>query len=284
MRKYGYLEKYNYKRPYDIESFVIGIACLKIENAQCKNYKHYLIIMNDAPAPVAAPVAVPVPLPNYFVVQMPYGNRDGYGLFRWSEGGLNADGTQIHVLNRYAHGDLYYNVLVDTTVPTTAYQTVQARKANGTVVRSMTWRYTRECLINAANPIIRRYPVIQITSISTRLVPCRAGTFIPIVTAPNPVNPVAVDQPAVNPPVQQVPKIYTIATIPQHAVRAVLRDAAMQEEVCSITGEEIDITNGAMTSCFHLFEKNAIATWLAMPNSRDKCPVCNSKCNSFTIE
>jgi hypothetical protein len=57
----------------------------------------------------------------------------------------------------------------------------------------------------------------------------------------------------------------------------------MQEETCSITGEEIDVTNGAMTSCFHIFEKNAIATWLAMPNSQDKCPVCNCKCNSFTV-
>ena len=58
----------------------------------------------------------------------------------------------------------------------------------------------------------------------------------------------------------------------------------MTEEVCAITGEEIDVANGAVTSCFHLFEKNAIATWLAMPNSRDKCPVCNENCNSYTLD
>jgi hypothetical protein len=162
----------------------------------------------------------------------------------------------------------------------------------------MTWRLTRDYLINERGEGVRRYPVIEITSPSTVLVPCRTGTFIPIVNNPAPVtdpNPLAAQQAlqqliAENPlpqtlpqTVLQTPKLYTIATIPQHAVRAFLRDAAMQEEVCSITGEEIDVTNGAITSCFHTFEKNAIATWLAMPNSRDKCPVCNSKCNSFTV-
>jgi hypothetical protein len=77
---------------------------------------------------------------------------------------------------------------------------------------------------------------------------------------------------------------HMIHMIPQHAVRAFLRDAAMQEEICPITNEEIDVTNGAMTSCFHLFEKNAIATWLAMPNSEAKCPVCKNKCTTFTLE
>jgi hypothetical protein len=85
-------------------------------------------------------------------------------------------------------------------------------------------------------------------------------------------------------PVAPVQKKYPITTIPQHIVMALLRDAAMQEEVCPITSEEIDVTNGAVTSCFHLFEKNAIMQWLLMPNSRDKCPVCNATCNSFTLD
>jgi SUMO ligase MMS21 Smc5/6 complex component len=66
-------------------------------------------------------------------------------------------------------------------------------------------------------------------------------------------------------------------------VRAILRDAAMQEEVCPIIGNEIDITNGAVTSCFHIFEKNAITKWLSTPSSQEKCPICSAKCIAFTL-
>ena len=78
--------------------------------------------------------------------------------------------------------------------------------------------------------------------------------------------------------------VYSISTIPQHAVRAFLTHAALIEEQCSITGESIDIANGAITTCFHTFQKDAIARWLSMPNSQDKCPVCNTKCNMFTLD
>ena len=244
-------------------------------------------------------------LPRAFVFKMSYAGREGYGLFRWTDGGLDAAGHMIHVIHRQAHGDLYYNVrTLNPQDINTVWRSVETRKSHGNMTRSMRWRFTRDYIINTRGEDVRRYPVIEITSPSTVLVPCRTETFIPIVN-PGPVPvPVPVQQAghqaaqqaaleqliAENPIVHtgphnvpNAPKVYTIATIPQHAVRAFLRDAAMQEETCSITGEEIDVTNGAMTSCFHLFEKNAIATWLAMPNSQDKCPVCNCKCNSFTV-
>ena len=222
-------------------------------------------------------------LPRAFVVKMAFEGREGYGLFRWSDGGLNGT-DRIHVIHRHAHGERYYHIEQDTTV-NTIYRQVQTRKANGTNVRAMTWRFTRNYLRNTTNGNVRRYPVIQITSPSTILVPCRTPTFIPIIVQ-NPaiqaLQQVVAETPIIQ-PVAPIPKVYAIATIPQHAVRAFLRDAAIQEEVCSITGESIDVANGAMTSCFHVFEKNAIATWLAMPNSQDKCPVCNAKCYSFTV-
>jgi len=101
-----------------------------------------------------------------------------------------------------------------------------------------------------------------------------------------PVAPVAPVVPVapVAPVVPVAPVInYTIQKIPQHIVMALLRDAAMQEEICPITSEELDVTNGAITSCFHLFEKNAIMKWLLTPNSHNKCPVCNTPCNSYTL-
>ena len=231
------------------------------------------------------------PLPQAFVIKMTFDRREGYGLFRWTNGGLDPDGNIIHVIHRHTHGDNYYNIRPDNEV-NTVWRMIESRKSNGTVCRSMRWRFTAYYLTHTRAGEVRRYPVIEITSPSTVLVPCRAATFIPIITpvanpAPQALEQLVVENPVTAPQtaphVPNAPKVYTIATIPQHAVRAFLRDAAMQEETCSITGEEIDVTNGAMTSCFHLFEKNAIATWLAMPNSQDKCPVCNCKCNSFTV-
>ena len=71
--------------------------------------------------------------------------------------------------------------------------------------------------------------------------------------------------------------------IPSHAILALLRDAAIQGFTCPITTDEIDISNGAVTSCFHLFEKDAIATWLASEKSKKQCPVCKKECKSFTL-
>jgi hypothetical protein len=89
--------------------------------------------------------------------------------------------------------------------------------------------------------------------------------------------------PALLPPPEGPPK-YPIDTIPQHIIRALLRDAVMQEEICPITNMELDVSNGAVTSCFHLFNRDAICKWLSMPGSRDKCPVCNCPCNSYTLD
>ena len=215
-------------------------------------------------------------LPRKFVIHTHVGTREGYALYSWIEGGITqTDHRPIHSIHSAGHGDLYYNIL-DNTVTTGQWHAIASKKGQGRVVRPMTWRLTTKSLNYTGPRGIRMYPVIEISNISTTLPPSKTSTFIPIL-APEEVPIVVV-------PVAPVgPKIYTMSVIPQHAVRAFLRDAAMQEETCPITGNDIDIENGAITSCFHLFEKNAIATWLAMPASQDKCPVCNYKCNSFTV-
>ena len=76
---------------------------------------------------------------------------------------------------------------------------------------------------------------------------------------------------------------YIIESIPPHIISAILRDAVMQGQECPITASELDVSNGAVTSCFHLFEKNAIMKWLMLPESKEKCPVCNKPCNSYTL-
>jgi len=219
-------------------------------------------------------------LPEEFVFHRYSGNREGYALYRWIDGGDDNQNRKIHALRPLPHGGLYYDIIDDPILPT-EYTIAQTKKSQGTIVSTMTWRYTGKVLRYQGAHGNRRYPVIGITNSSTTLPKYKASSFIPLVAPGAPAVPAAPAAPVA--PLQNVPKIYTIATIPHHAVRAMLRDAAMQEESCPITGEEIDIVNGAITSCFHYFEKNAIATWLALPNSQDKCPVCNNKCNMFTI-
>jgi hypothetical protein len=109
---------------------------------------------------------------------------------------------------------------------------------------------------------------------STSLPTIQPRSFIPINTPAPPVAPI--------PPT--VKTKYPITTIPQHIIAALLRDAAMHEETCPITTVDIDITNGAITSCFHLFEKTSIKHWLGLTTSQDKCPVCNTPCNLYSLD
>ena len=208
-------------------------------------------------------------LPLQFCVKTRLGGRDGYFLLRWSHGGLDADNKIIHVLKTSSHQDRFYNI-GSRTMPTTPHPII-SRKNNGQITRPLRWTYTSKYLRYEE----LRIPILMIMPFNT-LPSMRLNSFIPIREAQAPVP-----QPV---PQVPVPRNYIMKSIPQHIVRALLRDAAMQEESCPITSEEIDITNGAITSCFHLFEKNAIAKWLSLPNSHDKCPVCNCPCNSYTLD
>lgn len=214
--------------------------------------------------------------PMTFCVPVRKGTQNGYYLLRWSHGGLDAQNKIIHILKPANHRDRYYNIS-NILMPVRINEII-TKKGNGTVTRSLKWQYTAKSL---------RYngdytPILKINSLSS-LPSMKITSFIPIREAAPPVAPPVPVVPVV-PVVPTVQPIrYTITSIPQHTVRALLRDAAMEEEVCPITSEEIDVTNGAVTSCFHLFEKNAIAKWLLLPNSRDKCPTCNAACNYYML-
>jgi len=238
------------------------------------------------PAQQFQPVPVqPVPpvqdLPHTFCVKTMVNGRHGYYLMRWSHGGLDANNKIIHILKPANHHNNFYNI--SSTTRTIQWNEIVTKKNSGTLTRSISWMYTNQRLTCDDN----RIPVIRITPMSTSLPVMKPYSFIPITVEPvQPVQPVPNLQLPVNIAQMNIPveKKFPITTIPQHIVMALLRDAAMQEEVCPITTVELDVTNGAVTSCFHLFEKNAIMQWLLMPNSRDKCPVCNTACNSFTLD
>lgn len=205
--------------------------------------------------------------PIIFCVSVRKGTQNGYYLLRWSHGGLDAQNKLIHILKPANHHNRFYNIS-NIQMPIRMNEMV-TKKGSGTVTRPIRWWHTNKAL---------RYdgdytPILKINTLSA-LPAMKETSFIPIREDAAPVVPLV-------PTVQSIR--YKITSIPQHTVRALLRDAAMEEEVCPITSEELDVTNGAVTSCFHLFEKNAIAKWLLLPNSRDKCPTCNAPCNYYIL-
>jgi hypothetical protein len=67
--------------------------------------------------------------------------------------------------------------------------------------------------------------------------------------------------------------------IPKFVALALVRDAVQRDEVCPISMESITVNNSAVTSCYHVFEKESIQTWL---KTKTSCPVCKMNC-SLTI-
>ena len=59
--------------------------------------------------------------------------------------------------------------------------------------------------------------------------------------------------------------------IPQHVVQRLIKYAIQNKECCPITLNPIVAETSTITSCFHVFEKEAIQHSLRM---NDTCPVC----------
>jgi hypothetical protein len=133
----------------------------------------------------------------------------------------------------------------------------------------MKWAFTLERLEHDGD----RIPVLYIQRRNEVLSSFKAQSFIPI-TVRAPVSPTVA-------PVEK--KKYTIPSIPKHLIEAVLRDASSRGEVCPITYEPIDMTSSAITSCFHVFDRESIDKWILNPANGDKCPVCKSQCNVYAL-
>ena len=66
--------------------------------------------------------------------------------------------------------------------------------------------------------------------------------------------------------------------LPAHITKLVLADSISKNETCPITCDTISQENGLVTSCGHVFTKDAIKRWLSLPSSKSECPVCKQKC------
>ena len=223
-------------------------------------------------------------IPEIFAIRMFWKGRRGFGLFRSANSAEERDvnNKPIVTFSRVAHEDYFYNITV--TQDNSVWETRTGVKQGGTVRGQFDWKYNYESLVNDRENV--RYPIIKLTPVAT--VPIlQTRNFIPIVErAPIPqIIPVMPPEPIPTPPiiVRIANNKYPIIDIPQHAIRCLLQGAVILGEICPISNNDIDIENGAVTSCFHIFDKTYIQRWLTMPNSRDKCPVCNAACNMYTL-
>jgi len=228
-------------------------------------------------------------IPERFAIRMFWRGRNGFGLFRSLNHETDRDNNNkpIVIFSRLAHNDYFYNITV--TDANNVWQTRTGVKQGGNVRSQFDWKYNLESLVNDRHHLI--YPIIKLTPVAT--VPIlQSINFIPIVERA-PTNqieqahvPLHIPAPVI--PIPQEPirilhNKYPIQDIPQHAIRCLLQGAVILGEICPISNNDIDIENGAVTTCFHIFDKTYIHRWLIMPNSRDKCPVCNAPCNMYTL-
>lgn len=64
--------------------------------------------------------------------------------------------------------------------------------------------------------------------------------------------------------------------IPLFVAETLLEKAIANKQICPISFEELKKGQTAVTSCFHLFEQNAIQEWM---KTHSKCPICKKKCS-----
>lgn len=65
--------------------------------------------------------------------------------------------------------------------------------------------------------------------------------------------------------------------IPRRIAWLVAEDASKQGESCSITLDEISPITASVTTCFHVFNSDAIAKWLT---TNPLCPMCKKRCQA----
>jgi len=71
------------------------------------------------------------------------------------------------------------------------------------------------------------------------------------------------------------------AKIPKHILKVFIEDAISKNSICPITMEPLTLENASITSCGHLFDKEALCLSL---NSCKKCPMCRADAKADEIQ
>lgn len=213
-------------------------------------------------------------LPENFCVYTVFQRRAGYAFFTAYREAHN-QAIRYRLVKR-RHENLRYDIIENPATPqNNVFHHTNIVKQQGNSVRNVNWRTT--------NKVLRRgtfnLPVLIVSPMSA-LTTHNRDNFVPIIDSANPpAQPAPAPAPA---PVRN--GVIPMYKIPAHALRALLEHALIHEHLCPILDIPIDVGNGAVTSCFHIFEKSAIKKWLETPSSQQKCPVCNQPCNSYCLE
>jgi hypothetical protein len=229
-----------------------------------------------------------VSLPPAFCIESIRNGRAGYSFFGTVEEEVQP--VNVFVIKPKSHQDMYFQIINDTArilLNRTTWRQTLTRKSQGRLNRLATWRHTGACL--KYDDI--EYPVLRVQN-SIAIIPLiKDQSFIPIVnnnqatrviTPPIHIPPTTRNM---TPPTRSVPPPLQpiIDVIPQHAIKLILLGALIEGEICPITTNDITLMNGAVTTCFHLFDKDAINQWLNTPASRGECPVCKDSCVSYSM-
>lgn len=87
--------------------------------------------------------------------------------------------------------------------------------------------------------------------------------------------------PALAPPVPPSSANQVFANLPEPIPRRiawlVAEDASKNGETCSITLDDISPITASVTTCFHVFNSDAIAKWLI---TNPRCPMCKKRCQA----
>ena len=68
--------------------------------------------------------------------------------------------------------------------------------------------------------------------------------------------------------------------LPTRIASIIARDAAANGEICPILHDVINPESSAVTTCFHVFDRVSIETWL---QSNSTCPVCKERCTMTPV-
>jgi len=224
--------------------------------------------------------------PAFCVESYNIAGRAGYSILGTVE--EEAQPLNICIIKTKKHNDMYFQIINDTAHilhNRTTWRQTLTRKGQGRLNRLAKWRHTGTSLKH--DDI--EYPVIRIKSQNTIIPALGNDSFIPIINNNQATRVVAPPAPAaprnMNPPTRSIPPPLQplIDVIPQHAIKLILLGALIEGETCPITTNDITVENGAVTSCFHLFDKDAINQWLNSPASRRECPVCKDSCVSYSM-
>jgi hypothetical protein len=78
-----------------------------------------------------------------------------------------------------------------------------------------------------------------------------------------------------------VSQVHQKKGIPRRIAWLIAEDACKRGEVCPIVQEELSPLTSSVTSCFHVFNTEAIASWAARQEGRElPCPVCREPCQT----